>query len=254
MAKAGIQGTLQRKRSHHPPGSHRRPSPRSGQARVHRDRAEPALGDGPDVRPDLGGRCLRVLHRRCVKPHDRRLASRAAHAHHDGARRDRMGRWSRGHHPTDSAGYRASTAQWHADRRARRPKPAKLAGNEPLCDCVQARLSGEFCRPDGTVAGPQTPACRRHPAQLPTLLRGPVEPKQFTSIRYGERLSEIGAVPSIRAVGDSRTTPWLRQSMATRRQSRSAAPPAQAPARPWKKSRIATLGWVHWNNTAHLHG
>jgi transposase, IS30 family len=26
--------------------------------------------------------------------------------------------------------YRASTAQWHADRRARRPKTAKLAGNE----------------------------------------------------------------------------------------------------------------------------
>src|ERR671937_3162590 len=26
--------------------------------------------------------------------------------------------------------YRASTAQWHADRRARRPKPAKLATNE----------------------------------------------------------------------------------------------------------------------------
>ena len=32
--------------------------------------------------------------------------------------------------------YRATTAQWHADRRARRPKPAKLAVNErtaPLC-------------------------------------------------------------------------------------------------------------------------
>ena len=28
--------------------------------------------------------------------------------------------------------YRATTAQWHADRSARRPKPAKLAINEPL--------------------------------------------------------------------------------------------------------------------------
>ncbi len=59
---------------------------------------------------------------------------------------------------TDSAGYRASTAQWHADRRARRPKAAKLAVNDRLRDYVQARLSGEIRRPDGTVAGPQTPA------------------------------------------------------------------------------------------------
>lgn len=31
----------------------------------------------------------------------------------------------------------------------------------------------------------------------------PVESGQFTSIRYGERLAEIGAVPSIGTVGDS---------------------------------------------------
>jgi IS30 family transposase len=39
--------------------------------------------------------------------------------------------------------YRASAAQWHAERRARRPKTAKLAGNERLREYVQARLSGE---------------------------------------------------------------------------------------------------------------
>jgi IS30 family transposase len=39
--------------------------------------------------------------------------------------------------------YRASAAQWHAERRARRPKTAKLAGNERLRQYVQARLSGE---------------------------------------------------------------------------------------------------------------
>src|SRR5438477_1512944 len=38
--------------------------------------------------------------------------------------------------------YRASTAQWHADQRARRPKPAKLAVNEQLRTYVQDRLSG----------------------------------------------------------------------------------------------------------------
>src|SRR5947209_12669851 len=34
--------------------------------------------------------------------------------------------------------YRALTAQWHADRRARRPKPAKLAVNDPL-PAIRAR-------------------------------------------------------------------------------------------------------------------
>jgi IS30 family transposase len=33
--------------------------------------------------------------------------------------------------------YRATTAQWHADRRARRPKPAKLAVNAELRTYVQ---------------------------------------------------------------------------------------------------------------------
>src|SRR4051794_21630102 len=37
--------------------------------------------------------------------------------------------------------YRATTAQWHADRSARRPKPAKLAVNPILRDYVQDRLA-----------------------------------------------------------------------------------------------------------------
>jgi transposase, IS30 family len=52
--------------------------------------------------------------------------------------------------------YRATTAQWHADRRAKRPKVAKLAANEQLRGYVQDRLAGEVERSDGTtVAGPQ---------------------------------------------------------------------------------------------------
>jgi transposase, IS30 family len=51
--------------------------------------------------------------------------------------------------------YRASAAQWHADRRARRPKPAKLAVNGELRRYVQDRLSGQVRRPDGgAVDGP----------------------------------------------------------------------------------------------------
>jgi IS30 family transposase len=51
--------------------------------------------------------------------------------------------------------YRATTAQWHAERRAKRPKIAKLAANEPLREYVQERLSGSVAAPDGTpVPGP----------------------------------------------------------------------------------------------------
>src|SRR4051795_6658834 len=36
--------------------------------------------------------------------------------------------------------YRATTAQWHADRRGQRPKPAKLVANPRLREYVQERL------------------------------------------------------------------------------------------------------------------
>ena len=47
--------------------------------------------------------------------------------------------------------YRASVAQWKAERRARRPKAAKLAANERLREYVQERLAGMIARPDGTA-------------------------------------------------------------------------------------------------------
>ena len=38
--------------------------------------------------------------------------------------------------------YRATTAQWHAERAARRPKPGKLAENAALRAYVEERLAG----------------------------------------------------------------------------------------------------------------
>jgi hypothetical protein len=38
--------------------------------------------------------------------------------------------------------YRATTAQWHADQGAKRPKVAKLAANQRLRNYVQERLAG----------------------------------------------------------------------------------------------------------------
>ena len=54
--------------------------------------------------------------------------------------------------------YRATTAQWHAERAARRPKPAKLAVNAALRVYVQDRLSGVIAAPSGAaVPGPAVP-------------------------------------------------------------------------------------------------
>ncbi len=91
-------------------------------------------------------------------------------------------------------------------------------------------------------------AASRRPA-LPQRCRS-----QFTSIRYGERLAEIGAVPSIGSVGDS-----FDNALAETINGYYKAELIRGPARrgPWKtieEVELATLGWVHWHNTQRLHG
>jgi putative transposase len=76
---------------------------------------------------------------------------------------------------------------------------------------------------------------------------------QFTSLRYGERLAEIGAVPSIGSVGDS-----FDNALAETVNGYYKAELIRGPARtgPWKTVEdveLATLGWVHWHNTRRLH-
>ena len=60
--------------------------------------------------------------------------------------------------------YRATVAQWKAERAAKRPKTAKLADNERLRDFVQARLAGVVTDADGKpIPGPDVPwRGRRH--------------------------------------------------------------------------------------------
>jgi len=77
---------------------------------------------------------------------------------------------------------------------------------------------------------------------------------QFTSIRYGKRLAEIGATPSIGTVGDS-----FDNALAETVNGYYKTELACGPARPcpWKSVEdleLATLGWVHWHNTTRLHG
>jgi putative transposase len=73
---------------------------------------------------------------------------------------------------------------------------------------------------------------------------------QYTSIRYTERLAEIGAVPSVGTVADSydnalaETINGLYKTELIRRRG------------PWRdvdQVELATLNWVHWFNTERLH-
>jgi IS30 family transposase len=51
--------------------------------------------------------------------------------------------------------YRPSTAQWHAELKAKRPKIAKLAAMEKLRQYVQERLAGTITAASGETLGPE---------------------------------------------------------------------------------------------------
>lgn len=79
---------------------------------------------------------------------------------------------------------------------------------------------------------------------------------QFTSIRYGERLAEIGATPSIGTVGDSYDNA-LAETVNGYYKAELIRGPVRTHRGPWKTVEdveLATLGWVHWHNTERLHG
>jgi putative transposase len=77
---------------------------------------------------------------------------------------------------------------------------------------------------------------------------------QFTSIRYGERLAEIGAVPSIGTVGDSYDNALAETVNGYYKAELIRGPARQHPWRTVEDVELATLGWVHWHNTQRLHG
>ena len=85
------------------------------------------------------------------------------------------------------------------------------------------------------------------------MLRRLLEPTQDASIRYGERLDEIGAVPSIGSVGDSYDNA-LAEAVNALYKTELIRGPAQGPWRTIDDVELATLGWVHWWNTQRIHG
>ena len=76
---------------------------------------------------------------------------------------------------------------------------------------------------------------------------------QFTSIRYSERLDDLGAVPSIGSVGDSYDNA-LAEAVNALFKTELIRSPRQGPWRTIDDVELATLGWVHWWNTERIHG
>ena len=85
------------------------------------------------------------------------------------------------------------------------------------------------------------------------MLRRPIESGQFTSVRYGERLDEIGATPSIGSVADSYDNA-LAEAVNSLYKAELIRGPQQGPWRTIDDVELATLGWVHWWNTQRIHG
>lgn len=90
--------------------------------------------------------------------------------------------------------------------------------------------------------------------QLPGLRCHSDAGSQFTSIRYGERLAEIGAVPSIGTVGDSYDNALAETVNGYYKAELIRGPARSGPWRSVEDVELATLGWVHWHNTSRLHG
>jgi len=85
------------------------------------------------------------------------------------------------------------------------------------------------------------------------VLPRPLESAQFTSIRYGERLAELGATPSIGSVGDSFDNAPA-ETVNGLYKAELIHGPEQGPWRSVEAIELATLQWVHWYNHTRLHG
>ena len=85
--------------------------------------------------------------------------------------------------------------------------------------------------------------------QTKTLLRRPFESAQYLSIKYTERLAEVGIEPSVGSVGDSydnalaETINGLYKAEVVHR---------RGPWRSFEAVEYATLEWVDWFNNKRL--
>jgi putative transposase len=81
------------------------------------------------------------------------------------------------------------------------------------------------------------------------VLRRPVEPEQYLSIRYTERLAAAGVEPSVGSVGDSYDNA-LAESVIGLYKTEVIGP--QGPWRHAEQVEFATLTWIDWFNNRRL--
>jgi IS30 family transposase len=115
-------------------------------------------GMSPQIKAALSGRYLSFTEREeiaILRSHGTGIYEIAQHI---GRSASTISRELRRNASTRSGGfeYRATTAQWHADRKAKRPKVSKLAANDRLRRYVEERLSGAITTLKGKkLAGPE---------------------------------------------------------------------------------------------------
>ncbi len=78
-----------------------------------------------------------------------------------------------------------------------------------------------------------------------------VEPKQYTAIRYHDRLADVGALPSIGSVADSYDNAQAESVIGFYKLE---CVRHDGPFRGVDDLELATLSWVHWFNHDRLHG
>jgi putative transposase len=83
------------------------------------------------------------------------------------------------------------------------------------------------------------------------VLQRPVESAQYTSIRYTDRLSDIGALASIGSIGDSYDNAMAESTIGL---YKSELVWPRGPWRSFEQLELATLVYVEWFNTRRLHG
>ena len=86
--------------------------------------------------------------------------------------------------------------------------------------------------------------------QLDGLIHHSDAGSQYTAIRYAERLADAGAVASIGTVGDSYDNAMAESVIGL---YKTECVRHDGPFRTVDDLELATLGWVHWFNTARLH-
>lgn len=77
---------------------------------------------------------------------------------------------------------------------------------------------------------------------------------QFTSVRFTERLDEIGARPSIGTIADSFDNALAETTNGLYKTECVFGPDAPRPWEDVEELELATLSWVHWFNEERLHG